>query len=141
MPRPTTGFIELKDVFATLHSPRGCQWDRKQTHKSILSHLKEEVDEFIAAVRKADEANMCEELGDILLHVMFHAQIASKEGKFDVEDVIAGLVSKLKRRHPHVFAGRKVSSTREIIRNWEKIKALEKKHRIIHGKARVHSNK
>jgi tetrapyrrole methylase family protein / MazG family protein len=131
----STRFTELKKVFVRLHSPRGCQWDRKQTHSSILPHLQEEVDEFVAAVRKADGENMCEELGDILLHVMFHAQIASKEGTFDVEDVILGLVKKLKRRHPHVFAGQKVSSTSEIMRNWEKIKARERKHARSHDKA------
>jgi tetrapyrrole methylase family protein / MazG family protein len=121
-----TKFTELKDIFDTLHGPKGCLWDKKQTHRSILAHLREEVDEFVAAVRKGDRHNMQEELGDVLLHVMFHAKLAQKAGKFDVEDVIDGLIKKLKRRHPHVFGTEKVSSARQIIRNWEKIKAREK---------------
>ena len=121
-----TKFHELKRVFDTLHGPKGCLWDKKQTHKTILSHLKEEADEFVAAVRAGDVPNMKEELGDVLLHVMFHAKLAQKAGKFDVEDVIDELIRKLKRRHPHVFGNEKVGSTREIIRNWEKIKAREK---------------
>jgi tetrapyrrole methylase family protein/MazG family protein len=101
-------------------------WDKQQTHKSLIRDLREEVDEFIEAVRKDDSRHMQEELGDILLHVMFNAQIAKKRGKFDIEAVIAGLISKLKRRHPHVFGSAKVSSTRQIIANWNKIKQREK---------------
>lgn len=122
-----TKFIQLKEVFAALHGPNGCMWDKKQTHKSILKDLQEEVDEFVHAVRKNDLHNMKEELGDLLLHVMFHAQMASKEGLFDVEEVIDGLIKKLKRRHPHVFGNTKVHSTRQIIANWKKIKMQEKK--------------
>ncbi|MCK9432256.1 MAG: MazG nucleotide pyrophosphohydrolase domain-containing protein [Candidatus Omnitrophica bacterium] len=121
-----TGFIELKKVFRRLHGRRGCLWDKKQTHKSLIKDLREEVDEFIRAVKHGDCRNMQEELGDILLHVMFNAQIASKNGKFDIEDVIAGLIGKLKRRHPHVFGKVKVNSARQIIANWEMIKAAEK---------------
>jgi len=89
------------------------------------------------AVRNKDDANMAEELGDILLHVMFHSQIAAKQGRFTVEDVIDGLIRKLIRRHPHVFGTTKVSGTREIIRNWEAIKKLEKKHGVRHGQKRT----
>lgn len=121
-----TGFTELKSIFKTLHGPKGCPWDKKQTYKTLLPYLKEEVDEFAAEVRRKDYSCMKEELGDILLHVMFVAQIASKEGRFDIEDVIACLVKKLKRRHPHVFSGQKIVSTRQIIANWKKIKAIEK---------------
>jgi len=122
-----TKFNELKKIFSVLHGPRGCMWDKKQTHKSIIPGLREEVREFIAEVNKGDFSHMEEELGDILLHVMFHAQIASKAGKFDVEDVIDGLIKKLKRRHPHVFGNVKVNSRRQIIINWNRIKLLEKK--------------
>jgi len=121
-----TKFVELKNIFNILHSRRGCMWDKEQTHKSLLKDLKEEVDEFIAAVKKDNYSHMQEELGDILLHVMFNAQIAKKQGKFDIEEVIAGLISKLKRRHPHVFGKVKVSSTRQIIANWNRIKRKEK---------------
>ncbi len=120
-----TKFTELKNIFAILHSKRGCMWDKQQTHKSLVNDLKEEVNEFIAAVKKNNCQQMQEELGDILLHVMFNAQIAQKQKKFDIEQVITNLISKLKRRHPHVFGKTKVSSTRQIIANWNKIKAQE----------------
>jgi tetrapyrrole methylase family protein / MazG family protein len=122
-----TKFPALKELFKTLHGPRGCMWDKKQTHKSILKDLREEVDEFVTTVKNGDYRHMQEELGDLLLHVMFHAQIASKNNKFDIEDVISGLIAKLKRRHPHVFGKVKVNSTRQIIANWHKIKKEEKR--------------
>ena len=121
-----TKFIELKKVFDTLHGPKGCPWDKKQTHRTLLKYLKEEVGEFIAEVRRKDYAHMKEELGDILLQVMFHAKIASKEGRFDIEDVIDFLIKKLTRRHPHVFGDIKVKSVRQVLKNWNKIKLLEK---------------
>jgi tetrapyrrole methylase family protein / MazG family protein len=124
-----TRFSELKEIFVILHGPKGCLWDKKQTHKSILPGLREEVREFIAEVEKGDFKNMKEELGDVLLHVMFHAQIASKAGEFGIEDVIDGLIKKLKRRHPHVFGKLEVNSSRQIIINWNKIKLREKKGR------------
>ena len=102
-------------------------WDKHQTHKSIIPGLREEVREFIVEVNKGDFSHMQEELGDILLHVMFHAQIAAKAGKFDIEDVIDGLIKKLKRRHPHVFGNIKVNSRRQIIMNWNKIKLSERR--------------
>ncbi|MFA5144526.1 MAG: MazG nucleotide pyrophosphohydrolase domain-containing protein [Candidatus Omnitrophota bacterium] len=125
--RKNTKFIELKEIFTALHGPRGCMWDKQQTHKSIIPGLREEVREFVAEVEKGDFSHMREELGDILLHVMFQAQIAGEAGKFDIEDVIDGLIKKLKRRHPHVFGNVKVNSQRQIIMNWNKIKLSEKK--------------
>ncbi|MDD4013237.1 MAG: MazG nucleotide pyrophosphohydrolase domain-containing protein [Candidatus Omnitrophica bacterium] len=122
-----TGFIELKEVFRTLLGPKGCPWDRKQTHESLIKGLKEETRELIEAIKSGDREHMKEETGDVLLHVMFQAQIASREGTFDIEDVIDGLVKKLKRRHPHVFGKVKVKSSAHVVRNWNKIKALEKK--------------
>ena len=121
-----TKFNELKKIFVTLHGPKGCRWDKEQTHKTLVKDLREEVDEFICAVKKNDHGNMKEELGDVLLHVMFNAQIASKNKKFDIEDVIDELIKKIKRRHPHVFGNLKVKSTRQIIANWNKLKKLEK---------------
>jgi tetrapyrrole methylase family protein/MazG family protein len=123
--RRKSRFPELKKTFNTLHGPKGCPWDKKQTHISIIPDLKEEVGEFISAVRKKNVHHMKEELGDILLHVMFQAQIASREGAFDIEDVIDGLIRKLKRRHPHVFGKVRVRSVRQVIANWHKIKASE----------------
>ena len=121
-----TKFHELKKIFATLHSSKGCLWDKKQTHKTLIKDLREEVEEFIQAVRKNNPKHMQEELGDILLHVMFNAQIAAKNKCFDIEDVIDGLIKKIKRRHPHVFGNLKVKSTRQIIANWNKIKKQER---------------
>jgi tetrapyrrole methylase family protein / MazG family protein len=123
-------FAELKKIFETLHGPRGCLWDKKQTHKSLIADLKEEVEEFIDTVKADDPQHMKEELGDLLLHVMFNAQIAAKNKKFDIEDVIDGLIRKLKHRHPHVFGNAKVKSAREIIRNWNKIKKAEKQRAV-----------
>lgn len=124
-----TKFTQLKQVFKVLHGPKGCLWDKKQTHQSLLPYLKEESQEFIRAVKKRNYAHMKEELGDILLQVMFHSQIASKQNRFNVEDVIDYLIKKLKRRHPHVFGNVKVSSSKEIIANWHRIKARERKRK------------
>ncbi len=124
-----TSFIELKKIFDILHSPKGCLWDKKQTHKSLIPYLKEESAEFISSVRKGNRQHMKEELGDILIQVMFHSKIAQKEGRFDIEDVIKYLIKKLKRRHPHVFGNVKVKSTKEAIRSWNRIKLLEKRNK------------
>ena len=124
--RKRTKFVELKKVFDKLHGPGGCPWDRKQTHQSLVRYLKEETQEFIVEVKNRDYEHMKEELGDILLQVMFHAKIASKDGRFDIEDVIGGLIKKLKRRHPHGFGNLKVKSASQVLRNWYRIKAMEK---------------
>ena len=125
-----TKFIELKEIFKTLHGPNGCPWDREQTHESLIGGLREETRELIHAIKSADPGHMKEELGDVLLHVMFQAQIASKGGRFDIEDVIDVLIKKLKRRHPHVFGKAKVRSSAHVLRNWRRIKAAEKKRRV-----------
>ena len=96
-------FDRLVQVMAKLRSPKGCPWDRKQTHKTLIKYLFEEANEFKSAVRKKDIPNMEEELGDILLQVIFHAQVASEKGRFDIDDVIRHLTRKLTLRHPHVF--------------------------------------
>ncbi len=125
--RSNRKFTELKRVFATLQGPRGCPWDKEQTHLSILPQLREEVRELVDAVRKGNDAHMTEELGDVLLHVMFHAQIAARDGRFTIEDVIEGLVTKLKRRHPHVFGSAKVTSSAQVVKRWNEIKREEKR--------------
>ena len=119
-------FAELKRVFATLQGPRGCPWDKEQTHRSIIPQLREEVQELADAVRKGDDEHMREEIGDVLLHVMFHSQIAAREGRFTIDDVIEGLVKKLKRRHPHVFGSAKVTSSAQVVKRWNEIKREEK---------------
>lgn len=119
-------FDELVKIFEILHSEKGCPWDKKQTHKSLLKYLKEETREFIQAVKANDISGMKEELGDILLQVMFHSQIARKENRFTIDDVINHLIKKLKKRHPHVFGKKKVRSVKDVLLNWEAIKKREK---------------
>ncbi|MEO6095837.1 MAG: MazG nucleotide pyrophosphohydrolase domain-containing protein, partial [Fibrobacteria bacterium] len=94
---------ELLEIMARLRAPDGCPWDRKQTHHSLLNHLIEESYEFVDAVENGDRANMKEELGDVLLQVVFHAQLAQETGDFDFAQVVHGISEKLVRRHPHVF--------------------------------------
>jgi tetrapyrrole methylase family protein/MazG family protein len=119
-------FIE---TVARLRAPGGCPWDREQTHKSILSCLLDESYEFFEAVENNDAAGMREELGDLLLQVVLHAQMAAEAGTFTLDDVAREINEKLVRRHPHVFGDKQVSSTNEVLKNWETIKKGEKKHR------------
>jgi tetrapyrrole methylase family protein / MazG family protein len=118
----------LIKIIARLRGPKGCPWDREQTHKSLLSCLLDETYEFFEAAEDNDDVKMCEELGDLLLQVILHAQIAAEKGTFTLEDAAAGISEKLIRRHPHVFGTVSVSSTDEVLHNWEKIKKEEKKH-------------
>ncbi len=103
-----------------------CPWDKKQTNESILKYLKEETQEFIKEVKRNDYRGMKEELGDILLQVLFHSQILKEKNILTIEDVIDNLCRKMIRRHPHVFGNKKVKSEKEIIETWEKIKKREK---------------
>jgi tetrapyrrole methylase family protein/MazG family protein len=118
-------FIE---IVARLRGPGGCPWDREQTHKSLLSCLLDETYEFFEAVEENDDAKMREELGDLLLQVVLHAQMAGEEGNYTIDDVAAGISEKLIRRHPHVFGTTKAASSAEVLHNWETIKKEEKKH-------------
>ncbi len=113
---------------ARLRGPDGCPWDRRQTHASLLKHFREETGEVCRAVRRKDWDNLREELGDIILHVLFQAQIAREAGTFDIGEVLGGLKAKLVRRHPHVFGkGPKEQLTpAEVKRRWEQIKKQEK---------------
>jgi tetrapyrrole methylase family protein/MazG family protein len=111
---------------ARLRGPGGCPWDLEQTHASLARHLLEETHELLEAIEADDRDRLREELGDVLLQVAFHAQIAADEGAWDVDDVARGIVEKLIRRHPHVFGEVEVSGADEVLVNWEKIKAEEK---------------
>lgn len=111
---------------AKLRSPKGCPWDREQNHMSLRRHAIEEVYELIDAIEARDDHEMAEELGDLLLQVVFHAQLAKERGAFDFEKVARHLVDKLIRRHPHVFGTTKVKDVDEVWANWEKIKRAEK---------------
>jgi tetrapyrrole methylase family protein / MazG family protein len=126
---------DLLRVMATLRSPKGCPWDREQSHMSLRRHAIEEVYELIDAIEAHDDQEMAEELGDLLLQVVFHSQLARERKAFDFEDVCRALVEKLIRRHPHVFGKTKVKDVDEVCTNWEKIKRAEKDgtHRARHS--------
>lgn len=111
---------------ARLRSPTGCPWDREQNHQSLRRHAIEEVYELIDAIEAQDDHEMAEELGDLLLQVVFHCQLARERGAFDFEKVTQAIVDKLIRRHPHVFGDTKVKNVDEVWANWEKIKRAEK---------------
>jgi uncharacterized protein YabN with tetrapyrrole methylase and pyrophosphatase domain len=117
---------DLLKVMARLRSPTGCPWDREQSHLTLRRHAIEEVYELIDAIEAGDDIEMAEELGDLLLQVVFHCQLAHERGAFDFEKVTRHLVDKLIRRHPHVFATTKVKDIDEVWANWEKIKKAEK---------------
>jgi MazG family protein len=117
---------DLLKVTARLRSPRGCPWDRQQSHMTLRRHAIEEVYELIDAIEAGDDHEMAEELGDLLLQVVFHCQLANERGAFDFERVCRLIVEKLVRRHPHVFGKTKVNSVDEVWANWEKIKHAEK---------------
>ena len=119
----------LVDVIRTLREPGGCPWDIEQTHKSIRSNFIEEVYEYIEAVDNEDIAGMREELGDVLMQVVFHARMAEEAGNFDLQEVIDEVVDKLIRRHPHVFGDTEVSGSAEVLVNWDAIKKQEKTER------------
>jgi tetrapyrrole methylase family protein/MazG family protein len=116
----------LYKIMKRLRGPKGCPWDREQTHESLLKCLIEECYEFYEAVMDKDSAKMCEELGDIMLQVVFHSVIARETGGFDLKDVLKTISDKLIRRHPHVFGKVKVKNSDEVVVNWEKIKRGEK---------------
>jgi MazG family protein len=125
--RKTSSAIEdLLKVMARLRSPTGCPWDREQNHRTLRRHAIEEVYELIDAIEAGDDHEMAEELGDLLLQIVFHCQLAKERGAFDFEKVNRMLVDKLVRRHPHVFGKIKVKDVDEVWANWEKIKKAEK---------------
>ncbi|NPV74047.1 MAG: nucleoside triphosphate pyrophosphohydrolase [Pelotomaculum sp.] len=119
----------LVDIMARLRGENGCPWDREQDHRTLKPYLLEEAYEVIEALDEEDMYKTCEELGDLLLQIVFHAQIAAENRHFDINDVIAGISEKMIRRHPHVFGSARVRDSGEVIRNWERIKAKEKGRR------------
>lgn len=121
----STKFEELKKIMHRLRGPNGCPWDREQTHESLRPYLIEEAYEVLEVIDGADDLKLAEELGDLLLQIVFHSQIAEEEGRFDIEDVIGGIIEKLKRRHPHVFGDKKATNTRQVLIGWEKAKQEE----------------
>src|ERR1044071_6823937 len=125
--KTTSAIAQLIKVMARLRSRNGCPWDREQDHRSLRWHAVEEVYELIDAIEACDYHEMVEELGDLLLQVVFHCQLGKERGAFDFEEVARHITDKLIRRHPHVFGDLKVKDVEEVWANWEKIKHAEKK--------------
>lgn len=126
MPKKRPAIEDLLAVMAKLRAPDGCPWDREQDHMSLRFHAVEEVYELMDAIEAGDDAEMEEELGDLLLQVVFHCQLAKERGVFDFERVARNITDKLIRRHPHVFGEVKVKDVDEVWANWDKIKRAEK---------------
>lgn len=120
------GTDDLRAIMKALRSPEGCPWDREQTHESIRSSLIEETHEAIEAIDSGDDAALCEELGDVLLQVVFHAEMAAEDGRFTYDDVVDGICKKLVVRHPHVFGDVKADTAGEVLKNWDAIKRQTK---------------
>jgi tetrapyrrole methylase family protein / MazG family protein len=124
-------FEKLAAVQARLRAPDGCPWDREQTHASLRTYLIEEAYEVLEALESGDDGKFAEEMGDLLLQIVFHSEIAKEEGRFTVSDVIREVHDKMVRRHPHVFGEKRAKDSAEVLKNWEQIK---KEERIAAGK-------
>jgi tetrapyrrole methylase family protein / MazG family protein len=120
------GFDEFVDVIAALRAPGGCPWDREQTHSSIAKNMVEEAYEAVHAIENNDIAELREELGDVLLQVLLHSQIAADEGEFTIDDVVATVTAKIIRRHPHVFGDAVADNAADVVTTWDGIKAVER---------------
>lgn len=125
--RAARAFARLVSVMARLRAPGGCPWDAEQTHTSLAIHLLEETHETLDAIDRNDAADLEEELGDLLLQIVFHSEIAAEQGHFEIGDVIEELTAKLVHRHPHVFGEVQVSGPGEVVANWEALKSSQKK--------------
>jgi len=124
---PGEWFEKLVAVQARLRAPNGCPWDREQTHESLRTYLVEEAYEVLEALESGDDTKFAEEMGDLLLQIVFHSQIAREEGRFTVVEVIREIHDKMIRRHPHVFGESHAKDSAEVLRNWEQIKAEERR--------------
>ena len=125
---PTTDALgRLVDIMARLRAPGGCPWDREQTPESLRPYLLEETYEVLDAIERGDPAALRDELGDLLLQVVFHAELAAEAGRFTIRDVAHAIAEKLVRRHPHVFGDVQVRDADEVVRNWRRIKADERR--------------
>jgi tetrapyrrole methylase family protein/MazG family protein len=126
LPRNLNQFATLVDIIARLRAPDGCPWDRQQTHASLRENLLEESYEVLEALDSGDPMKLCDELGDLLMQVVLHAQIATEAGEFKLEDVVSNINTKLIYRHPHVFGSLKVKDAEEVVLNWEVLKQGER---------------
>jgi len=120
-------YARSRDIFKQLRGPNGCPWDKKQTHQSLKKYLLEEANEVIEAIEEEDYDHLVEELGDLLLQVFLHAQVAEDEGYFNMEDVLQSLNEKMIRRHPHVFGDEELHNAEDVLKQWDEIKAEERK--------------
>jgi tetrapyrrole methylase family protein/MazG family protein len=123
-------FDTLVAIIARLRAPDGCPWDKEQTHKTLRENLLSETYEVLDALDKGEKDELCEELGDLLLQIVLHAQIAKDDGEFEIGDVIKSISSKLIHRHPHIFSTRKVKNAEEVMHNWEELKKEEREEGI-----------
>jgi MazG family protein len=123
---PGPAFAKLAAVMARLRAPGGCPWDREQTHSTLRTYLIEEAYEVLDALDSRDDSKFAEELGDLLLQVLFHAQIAGEERRFSINDIIREIHDKMIRRHPHVFGNVKAKTSAQVLRNWELLKKQER---------------
>jgi tetrapyrrole methylase family protein / MazG family protein len=123
-------FEKLVEIMSTLRGPNGCPWDKQQDHNTLKPMLVEETYEVLEAVDNNDPEGLREELGDLLLHIVFHAQLGKEAGSFNIDGVLDGICEKLIRRHPHVFGSDTAASAEEVVRNWEAIKAEEKARKL-----------
>src|SRR4030095_1578173 len=119
-------FEKLVEIMSTLRGPNGCPWDKQQDRDTLKPMLVEETYEVLEAIDNKDSEGLSEELGDLLLHIVFHAQLGKEAGEFDINTVVEKISDKLVRRHPHVFGDESASTPEEVIKNWEAIKAQEK---------------
>jgi MazG family protein len=124
---PGAWFEKLVALQKRLRAPNGCPWDREQTHATLRTYLVEETYEVLDALESGDDAKFAEEMGDLLLQIVFHSQIATEEGRFTVADVIREIHEKMVRRHPHVFGAERAKNAEEVLKNWELIKAEERR--------------
>ena len=119
-------FDKFLQVVDALHGENGCPWDKEQTIHSLIPHFRNEAQEVVDAIESGDSVNLCEELGDVLLHILTMAKIAENAGKFTIADVVDGISRKMIRRHPHVFSDQKNMEINEVLTQWDEIKKAEK---------------
>ena len=134
---PGAWFEKLVALQARLRAPKGCPWDREQTHATLRTYLIEEAYEVLDALESGDDEKFAEEMGDLLLQVVFHSQIATEEGRFTVSDVIREVHEKMVRRHPHVFGNKRAKDAAEVLKTWHQIKAQERRSKTAGGAAGV----
>ena len=133
--RPGAWFEKLVALQKRLRAPNGCPWDREQTHQTLRTYLIEEAYEVLDALQSGNDAKFAEEMGDLLLQIVFHSQIATEERRFTISDVIREVHEKMVRRHPHVFGAKRAKDAAEVLKNWEQIKAKERRATAGVGKA------